>query len=92
VPREPDVSRQPPAELERARRDLAASLALSPPGALSAVTAAQLSAVERALAARQHEHSSTGILLCSCHYGTDNPLRFAGHLDANPGHEPYDQP
>ena len=67
-------------ELERSRRELAASLALSQPGALSAVTATQLGAVERELAARQAEHSTTGVLLCSCGYGADNPIRFDAHL------------
>jgi len=79
-------------QLERARRALAASLALSRPGALSAVTAAQLGAVERELTARQAEHSTTGVLLCLCGYGADNPVRFDAHLAGNPDHEPYDQP
>ena len=92
MPREPHVGHMPLDELERARRELAASLALSQPGALSAVTAAQLGAIERELTARLGEHSSTGILLCSCGYGTDNPIRLAAHLDNNPDHEPYDQP
>jgi hypothetical protein len=79
-------------ELERARRELAASLAVSQSSALSAVTATQLGAVERELTARQGRHSSTGVLLCSCGYGTDNPIRFDTHLDDNPDHELYDQP
>jgi len=78
-------------ELERARRELAASLALSRSGALSAVTAGQLGAVEAELAARKDE-SPTGILFCGCGYGTDNPVRFDAHLGNNPDHEPYDQP
>jgi hypothetical protein len=92
VPREPDVGHMPLDELERSRRELAASLALSQSGALYAVTAAQLGAVERELTARQGEHSSTGVLLCSCGYGTDNPIRFDAHLANNPDHESYDQP
>jgi hypothetical protein len=42
-------------EFERSRRELAASLALSQPGALSAATAAQLGAVERELGNPDHE-------------------------------------
>jgi hypothetical protein len=92
VSREPYVGHMPLGELERARRELAASLALSQPGALSAVTAAQLGAVERELTARQGEHRPAGTSLCSCGYGTDNPVRFGAHLANNPDHEPYDQP
>lgn len=92
MPREPDVGHMPQHELERSRRELAASLALSQSSALSAVTATQLGAVERELTARQAEHSTTSVLLCSCGYGADNPIRFDGHLADNPDHEPYDQP
>jgi hypothetical protein len=59
---------------------------------MSAVTAAQLGAVERELSARRGEHSPTGVLLCSCGYGADNPTRSDAHLADNPDHEPYDQP
>lgn len=92
VPREPDVGRVPLDQLERSRRELAASLALTQPGALSAVTAAQLGAVERELTARQGEHSPAGVLLCSCGYGADNPIRLDAHLAGNPDHEPYGLP
>lgn len=92
MPREPGVGHMPLEELERARRELAASLALSRSGALSIVTAAHLAAVDRELTARQHEHRPAGGLLCSCGYGTDNPIRFDAHLAGNPDHEPYDQP
>lgn len=92
MPREPDVGHMPRAELERSRRELAASLTLSQPGALAVVTAAWLGAIERELTARQGGHSSTGVLLCSCGYGTDNPIRFDAHLGNNPDHEPCDQP
>jgi hypothetical protein len=91
VPREPDVGHMPLDDLERARRELAASLALSRPGALSAVTALHLGAVEAELSGRQRE-SATGALLCSCGYGTDNPIRLDAHLANNSDHEPYDQP
>jgi hypothetical protein len=53
---------------------------------------ARLSAVDTELTARQGEHSTTGVLLCSCRYGTDNPVRFDAHLANNPDHESYDQP
>ncbi|MGD0243980.1 MAG: hypothetical protein ABSB59_27190 [Streptosporangiaceae bacterium] len=56
------------------------------------MTAAQLSAVKRELTARQGEHSPAGVLLCSCGYGTDNPIRFDAHLANNPDHEPHDHP
>jgi len=92
VPREPHVGHMPLHELERSRRALAASLALSQSSALSAVTAAQLGAVERELTACQGEHSTIDVLLCSCGYGADNPIRFDAHLVGNPDHEPYDQP
>jgi hypothetical protein len=92
VPREPGVGQMPLDELERARRELAASLALSRSGVLAAVTAAQLGAVERQLTARRGERSPAGVLLCSCGYGADNPIRFDAHLAGNPDHEPYDQP
>ena len=92
MPREPHIGHMPLDALERSRRALAASLALSRPGALAAVTATQLGAVERELTARQGAHSPTGVLLCSCGYGADNPVRFDAHLAGNPDHEPYDQP
>jgi len=91
MPREPDVGHMPPGHLERARRDLAASLALSRPGTLSAMTAHHLGAAEAELARHQRQ-GATGVLLCSCGYGTDNPIRFDAHLAGNPDHEPYDQP
>lgn len=91
MPREPDIGHMPLNDLERARRELAASRALSRSGALSAVTALHLGAVEAELSRRQHE-SASGVLLCSCGYGTDNPIRLDAHLAGNPDHEPYDQP
>lgn len=84
-----DVSGLSAGELERARRELSASLALSRSDALSAVTAVHLGAVEAELSERRR---ATGVLVCSCGYGTDNPIRFDAHLDNNPDHEPYDQP
>jgi hypothetical protein len=56
------------------------------------VTATQPGAAERELTARQGEHRTTSVLLCSCGYGADNPIRFDAHLAGNPDHEPYDQP
>lgn len=82
----------PPDQLERSRLALAARLALTRPGALPVVTATQPGAAERELTARQGEHRTTSVLLCSCGYGADNPIRFDAHLAGNPDHEPYDQP
>jgi hypothetical protein len=87
--REPDVGHMAAADLERARRELAASLALSRLGALSTVTAVQLSAVETELAARQAE-SATKILLCSCGFASDSPIRFDAHLTNNTDHSQRD--
>jgi hypothetical protein len=89
--REPDVSHLPLDELERARRELAASLALSRSGALAAVTAARLGAVEAELTGRQRR-SAAGVLQCSCGYGADSPIRLDAHLAGSPDHEPCDQP
>ena len=77
-----DVSALSAAELERARRELAASLALARPGSPVRVPIkASLSAVDAELATQ-----TAGIRFCSCGYGADNPIRFAAHLENNPAH------
>jgi hypothetical protein len=97
--REPDVGHMAAADLERARRELAASLALARPGALSAgSTAVQLSAIEAELAAREGSarriasQHATGIRLCSCGFGSDSDIRFGAHLSNNRRHRELDHP
>ena len=97
--RDHDVSGLTAAELERTRRELSASLALSRPGAVSAeVAAASLSAVEAELAGRDRAarriagQRATGIRLCSCGFGSDSDIRFGTHLGNNRSHRELDQP
>ena len=88
-----DVSALTGPELERARRELTASLALSRPGspALVPITA-QLSAIDAELAARSGWREprpvpgAPGVLLCSCGFSTDDPGWLDGHLSQHPGH------
>jgi hypothetical protein len=68
------------AELEQARRELAASLALARPGAPSAVpTLAHLDAIDAELAERSvnsttiHRPAESMTYLCSCGFGTSDP-------------------
>jgi hypothetical protein len=85
--REHDVSHMMVADLERARRELSASLALARPDAPSTVPAAiQLGAVESELSTRQGERAS-GVRLCSCGFASNGQIRFGAHLENNPGHQ-----
>ncbi len=90
--RDHDVSQLTTAELERARRELAASLALAGPGSLASVPIlAHLRAVDAELAARTDgspppARPASGIWLCSCGFGTDDRQWFTGHLFEHPGH------
>jgi hypothetical protein len=79
--RDPDVRGFAVTDLERIRRELAASLALSRPGLASTVTAVQLGAVERELAER-----SPGLRMCGCGFSTDDTDWFDGHLFQHPSH------
>lgn len=80
--REYSVQGIPADDLQRTRRELAVSLALSRPGSPVRVPiAAQMSAIDDELAER------TGTRVCSCGYGADNPVRFGAHLENNPGHQ-----
>jgi hypothetical protein len=88
-----DVSTLTPRELEQARRELAASLALARPGSPIAVPiTARLTAIDTELAARTPRHQPGGspppatILLCSCGFGTSDRHWLEGHLFQHPGH------
>jgi hypothetical protein len=90
--RDHDVSHLSVADLERARRELSASLALARPNAPSAVPAAiQLSAVENELTARQAANRS-GIRLCACGFASSGQNRFEAHLANSPDHRERSQP
>lgn len=79
----------PADELERTRRELAASLALARPGSPVRVPIeASLNAIETELDARRRiagERLMT-IRLCSCGFATDDADWLAGHLFEHPGH------
>ena len=97
--REPEVGHMADTELERARRELSASMALSRSGAVSAGLAAiQLSAIEAEIAERERKarriasQHATGIRLCSCGFGSDSDMRFGTHLRNNRSHRELDQP
>jgi hypothetical protein len=86
-------------ELQRARRELAASMALSRSGTVSAgLAAVQLSAVEAEIAERDRAarriagQHATGIRLCSCGFGSDSDIRFSTHLRNNRSHREHDHP
>jgi len=86
--RDHDVSGLTMSELERARRELAASLALARPGSPSGVpTLAHISAIDAELARR-----TTCTLLCSCGFATSDVGWMDGHLFNHPGHQRRDQP
>jgi hypothetical protein len=85
-----DVSRLTAAELERARRELQASLALARPGSAACVPImACLSAIDTELARRSAGRTPA---LCSCGFATDDRGWFDGHLFQHPGHYERDQP
>jgi hypothetical protein len=75
-------------ELERARRELAASLALSRPGSpIHAPIQAQLTAIDTALAGRTHDNPTASALgRCSCGFATSNYQWFTCHLIEHHGH------
>jgi hypothetical protein len=76
-------------ELEHARRELSASLALSRPGSpVRAPIQAQLSAIDAELAERTQDASAVG--LCSCGFATDDQQWLACHLIDHPGHRGTD--
>jgi hypothetical protein len=86
-------------ELERARRELRASLALVRPDSPARVPImAQMSAIDTELDARTAWHGAGGsprrhaILLCSCGFATDDRDWLDGHLFQHPGHHQRPQP
>lgn len=88
-----DVSGLSTGELERAGRELRASLALVRPDSPVCVPIlARLSAIDTELAARVASQETgasrrdPGIYLCSCGFGTDDPEWLRGHLFEHPGH------
>lgn len=84
--RDHDVAALGAAELARARRELAASLALSYPGsAIRIPITARLAAIDAELAARR-------VRLCSCGFATDDGVWLDGHLFEHPGHRERPQP
>jgi len=77
----------PTDELDRTRRELAASLALSRPGSPVRVPIeANLSAIDRELA----ERASAVLRVCGCAFATDSDTRMDGHLRNNPSHQERD--
>ena len=77
----------PASELERARRELVASLGLARPGSPVRVPIeANLNAIERELA----ERASAPLRVCSCRFSTTDGAWFDGHLWENPGHAERD--
>jgi hypothetical protein len=83
--RDHDVSRLTASELERARRELAASLALSRPDSpIRAPILSHMSAIDRELAERNAP--SAMLRLCSCGFATDDGPWFDGHLFDYPAH------
>jgi len=88
-----DVSALTPRELEQARRELQASLALARPGSPATVPIlARLNAIDTELAARTPRQQPGGstrqhaIFLCSCGFATSNREWLQGHLFQHPGH------
>jgi hypothetical protein len=77
-------------ELERAKRDLRASMALAMPGSPMRVTAmAHLDAIDMELAART---AGGQVKLCGCGFATNDREWFQGHLFQHPGHQERPQP
>jgi hypothetical protein len=75
-------------ELERARRELVASLALSRPGSpIHAPIQAQLTAIDTALAGRTHDDPTVSAVgRCSCGFATSNYQWMTCHLIEHPRH------
>ena len=83
--RDYDVQGMPAGELDRTRRELAASLALSRPGsAIRAPIEAHISAIDAELAER------AVLRVCGCGMATDSDTRMDRHLSQFSGHEERD--
>jgi hypothetical protein len=84
--RDHDVTTLTARELDRARRQLAASLALArPESPTRAPILARIGAIDAELAGRA-PRGQRGISLCSCGFGTDDPSWLDGHLFEHPAH------
>jgi hypothetical protein len=71
-------------ELQHARRELAASLALARPDSpIRAPIKAQMTAIDAELAAR-------AVRMCSCGMATDDAAMMDGHLFEEPEHQERD--
>lgn len=69
------------AELDRARRELAASLALARPDSpIRVPILSHMSAIDTELTCR-------GVRMCGCGLATDDAAMMDGHLSEYPGHE-----
>jgi len=76
-----NVSDLTASELERARRELAASLALSRAGSpVRLPTETQLRAIDA-------EMFSRGVRMCGCGLATDDAAMMDGHLSEKPEHQ-----
>jgi len=82
------VSHLSDGELDHARRELAASLALARPGSPArAPIQAQLSAIDAEVAERA---ASAAPRMCGCGLASDDAAFFDGHLFERPSHEERD--
>jgi hypothetical protein len=79
-------------ELDRARRELAASLALSRPDSpIRVPIQAHLSAIDAELADRAHDDpTASAVGRCSCGFATSNYQWMACHFIEHPGHHEAD--
>jgi len=79
-----DVAGLTDAELDRARRELAASLALARPDSPVCVPVlARIAAIDTELTCR-------GVRMCGCGLATDDAAMMDGHLFEDPGHQERD--
>lgn len=77
----------PAGDLDRTRRELAASLALARPGSpIRVPIEAHMSAIDAELA----ERASAPLRMCSCGMATTDGAWFTGHLWESPGHAERD--
>jgi hypothetical protein len=82
------VSHLSDGELDHARRELAASLALARPGSPARVPIqAQLSAIDAEVAGRA---ASAGLRVCGCGLASDGDALADGHLSGRLGHQEPD--
>ncbi len=83
--REHDVSRLTAGELERTRRELAASLALARSGSpIRVPIEARLTAIDAELSGR------AALRVCCCGFATNDGIWLDGHLSERPAHRERD--